>query len=41
MPPKPYGDELLIARDMIPLRIAVEHPDLLLAGKMSDDGGAQ
>lgn len=41
MPPKPYGDELLIARDMIPLRIAVEHPELLLAGRMSDDGGAQ
>lgn len=41
MPPLPFGDELLIARDMIPLRISVEHPELLLAGKMEDDDGAK
>ena len=33
-PPDPYGDELLISRDMIPLRVVVEHPELMLGGKM-------
>lgn len=33
-PPDPYGDELLISRDMVPLRVVVEHPELLLGGKM-------
>lgn len=37
MPPLPNGDELLVARDMIPLRVAVEHPELLLGGRV--DGG--
>lgn len=31
--PKENGDELMIARDLIPLRIAVQHPELLLSGK--------
>lgn len=30
LPPLPNGDELMIARDLIPLRIAVEHPEMLL-----------
>ena len=29
-PPLPHGNELMAARDMIPLRISVEHPELLL-----------
>lgn len=39
LPPTANGDELMIARDMIPLRIAVEHPELLLAGRLDDGGG--
>ena len=34
LPPHEYGDELMIARDMIPVRTVVEHPELLLAGKL-------
>ena len=34
-PPLDYGDELLVARDMIPLRILLEHPEMLLTGKLS------
>ena len=34
LPPLPNGGELMIARDMIPLRVAVEHPELLLSGKL-------
>ena len=30
--PLPNGDELMVARDMVPLRIVVEHPELLLGG---------
>jgi len=36
LPPDPVGDLLMSSRDLIPLRIAVEHPELLLgnsAGK--------
>lgn len=32
LPPDPLGDELMSSRDLIPLRIAVEHPELLLGG---------
>ena len=32
LPPDPNGDELMCARDIIPLRIMVEHPELLLTG---------
>lgn len=31
--PDPMGDELMSSRDLIPLRIAVEQPELLLGGK--------
>ncbi len=42
LPPLPNGDELMVARDMIPLRISVEHPELLLAGKLAgDDSGTE
>ncbi len=41
LPPDPNGDELMCARDIIPLRIMVEHPELLLTGAIaqSDEGG--
>lgn len=41
LPPDPNGDELMCARDIIPLRIMVEHPGLLLTGVSaeSDEGG--
>lgn len=41
LPPDPNGDELMCARDVIPLRIMVEHPELLLTGYIaqSDEGG--
>lgn len=32
--PMQYGDELLVPRDLIPLRVVMEHPELLLTGKM-------
>ena len=32
LPPDPMGGELLASRDLIPLRIAMEHPELLLGG---------
>ena len=34
LPPLEFGDELMIARDLIPVRVVVEHPELLLAGKL-------
>lgn len=37
-PPAEYGDELLVARDMIPLRILLEHPEMLLTGKGPGEG---
>lgn len=37
LPDLEHGDELLIARDTIPLRVVVEHPELLLAGKQGGD----
>ena len=39
MPPLPYGDELMSARDLIPLRVAVQTPELLLSGKQQAEGG--
>ena len=41
LPPDPNGDELMCARDIIPLRIMAEHPELLLTGSIaqSDKGG--
>ena len=41
LPPDPNGDELMCARDIIPLLIRVEHPELLLTGAIaqSDEGG--
>ena len=32
LPPDPMGNELMSSRDLIPLRIAVEQPELLLGG---------
>lgn len=37
LPPKPYGDELMVARDLIPMRVVIEHPELLLAGVVDSD----
>lgn len=34
LPPLPDGDELLVPRDLIPLRILREHPEMLLTGKL-------
>jgi hypothetical protein len=31
------GDLLMSSRDLIPLRIAVEHPELLLGGQTGGD----
>ena len=36
LPPDPVGDLLMSSRDLIPLRIAVEHPELLLGGQTSE-----
>lgn len=38
LPPDPNGDELMCARDIIPLRIMVEHPELLLTGSIAQSG---
>lgn len=34
LPKLPNGDELLVPRDLIPLRILQEHPEMLLTGKL-------
>ena len=39
LPPLENGGELLVPRDLIPLRILMEHPEMLLTGKL--DGGSQ
>lgn len=39
LPALPYGDELLVSRDMLPLRVLVENPELLLAGETGSKGG--
>lgn len=41
LPPDPVGDLLMSSRDLIPLRIAVEHPELLLGGQTSGDQGGK
>ncbi len=43
LPPDPLGDELMSSRDLIPLRIAMEHPELLLGGAAAgtDSGGKE
>ena len=41
LPPDPVGDLLMSSRDLIPLRIAVEHPELLLGGQAADSGGKE
>ena len=33
-PPDPYGDKLMGSRDILPLQIMVEKPELLLSGKV-------
>ena len=38
LPPDPYGNELMASRDLLPLRIAVDQPELLL-GNGSRAGG--
>ena len=38
LPPDPVGDLLMSSRDLIPLRIAVEHPELLLGGQADSEG---
>ena len=37
LPPDPMGNLLMSSRDLIPLRIAVEHPELLLGGQVTGD----
>ena len=39
LPPDPHGDELMSSRDLIPLRIAMDHPELLLGSAAA--GGAE
>ena len=39
--PDPVGDLLMSSRDLIPLRIAVEHPELLLGGQTADPDGKE
>jgi len=42
MPPDPNGDKLMCSRDMIPLEVAVQHPEMLLGntgGRPAEDGG--
>lgn len=36
LPPLPDGDELMVARDLIPLRVSVQNPELLLGGKSDE-----
>ncbi len=37
LPPDPNGNELLASRDLLPLRIAINTPELLLQGKNGSD----
>lgn len=39
LPPDPVGDLLMSSRDLIPLRIAVEHPEQLLGGTPAAPAG--
>ena len=36
-PPDPNGNELMSSRDLIPIRIAVQHPELLLGGAAANN----
>lgn len=38
-PPDPYGNDLMGSRDLIPLRISVEKPELLLNGAAKEKAG--
>lgn len=38
LPADEFGDNLMASRDLLPLRIAVEHPELLLGGTASGSG---
>lgn len=38
LPPDPNGDVLMSSRDIIPLEIAVKHPELLLGGTVKKEG---
>ena len=33
LPPDPMGDQLFVSRDLIPVKVLIEHPELLLSGK--------
>lgn len=42
LPPDEMGDELMASRDLLPLRIAVQHPEMLLnynTGGNAQEGG--
>ena len=39
LPPEKDGDELMCSRDLLPIRIAMEHPELLLGGTAAAAGG--
>lgn len=41
LPPLEDGNDLLVPRDLIPLHILREHPEMLLTGKMAGDGGGE
>ena len=41
LPPDPNGNELMSSRDLIPLRIAVENPELLLGGQAAGNPGGK
>jgi len=41
LPPDPVGDLLMSSRDLIPLRIAVEHPEMLLGGSAGNSEGKE
>ena len=38
--PDPMGNELMSSRDLIPLRVPVEHPEMLLGGAAAADDNA-
>ena len=39
LPPDDNGGELMASRDLLPLRICVQNPELLLAGEITKEGG--
>lgn len=41
LPPKDNGDELMASRDLITLSTAVQHPELLLGGKVTTEEGGK